>query len=114
MEVTLLCRSKTEYLQESFEKLRKFDLDKDGQRDIDQIVEILGSCGAKAKETLASTNAANIATGLEQIIAGATLIRSSFDQDKITALLREVGSAYSKITELTQLSITYVEEHGRR
>ena len=106
--------SVTEYLQETFEKLRQFDLDQDGQKDVDQVVEILGRCGAKAKETLASTKASDIAAGLEQIIAGATLIRNSFDRDKIAALLKEAADAYYKITELTQLSITYVKEHGRR
>jgi hypothetical protein len=104
--------SVTEYLQDTFEKLRQFDLDADGHKDVDQVVEILGRCGARAKETLASTNASNIAAGLEQIIAGVTLIQKSFDRDTVTAFLSELSTASSKITELTQLSITYVKEHG--
>jgi len=105
--------SLTEYLQESFEKLRQFDLDQDGHKDVDQIIQILGRCGAKAKEMLTSTSAADIAAGLEQIIAGTTLIQKSFDREKVAAFLSELSSASSKITELTELSITYVKEHGR-
>jgi len=105
--------SVTEYLQEKFDHLKQFDLDKDGQKDVDQIIAILGRCGAKAKETLASTNAPNIAAGLEQIASGVTLIRTSFDQAKVSEFLKELSTAYSKISELTHLSIAYVKEQGR-
>jgi len=105
--------SVTEYLQEKFEQLKQFDLDKDGQKDVDQVVAILGRCGTKAKAMLASTNAANIAAGLEQIAAGVTLIRTSFDQTKVSEFWKELSSASSQITELTKLSVAYAEEHGR-
>jgi len=105
--------SVTEYLQEKFHALRQFDLDQDGQKDVDQIVEILGRCGARAKETLAATDATAIAAGLEQIIAGVTLIQKSFDQKKVGDLLKELSTASAKITELTQLSIAYVKAHGK-
>jgi hypothetical protein len=104
--------SLTEYCQERFDKLKEFDLDQDGQKDVDQVIAILGRCGEKMKDTLASTNAANIAAGLEQIIQGATLIQKSFDQEKVNALLKEMSSAYSKISNLAELSIEYVKEHG--
>jgi Ca2+-binding EF-hand superfamily protein len=103
----------TEYLQETFNKLRQFDLDADGHKDIDQVIEILARCGARAKETLSSTDASGIAAGLQQIVAGVTLIQKSFDQETVTALLNELTTASTKITELAQLSITYVKEHGR-
>lgn len=102
--------SVTEYLQEWFQNLKQFDLDRDGQKDVDQIVQILGRCGTKAKETLSSTDAANIAAGLEQIINGTTLIRQSFDHDKVTAFLKELSQASAKITELAQLSIEHAKE----
>lgn len=103
----------TEYLQEKFDKLKQFDLDRDGKKDVDQVIELLGRCGTSAKETLASTDATAIAAGLEQIIAGVTLIQKSFDQKKVGDFLKELSTASSKITELTQLSIAYVKEHGR-
>jgi len=104
--------SLTEYLQERFEKLRQFDLDQDGQKDVDQVIAILGRVGESAKAMLATTDVSNIASGLEQIMAGATLIQHSFDQEKMSELFKEVGTASSKISELTQLSIAYVKEHG--
>lgn len=104
--------SLTEYLQEKFEQLKQFDLDKDGQKDVDQVIAILGRCGDKAKATLAATDAAGIASGLEQIVAGVTLIQKSFDQSKVSEFLKEISSASSKISELTQLSIAYVKENG--
>jgi hypothetical protein len=105
--------SVTEYLQEKFDQLKQFDLDKDGHKDVDQVVAILGRCGTKAKEMLSSTNAANIAAGLEQIATGVTLIRASFDQNKVSEFWKEICSASSQISELTKLSIEYVKEHGR-
>ena len=103
--------SVTEYLQEWFHNLKQFDLDRDGQKDVDQIIQILGRCGIKAKETLSSTDATNIATGLEQIINGVTLVRKSFDQEKVTALLKELSNASAKITELAQLTIEHAKQH---
>jgi hypothetical protein len=102
----------TEYLQERFDRLKELDLDKDGQKDVDQIIQIIGRCGVSAKAALASTDAANIAAGLEQIINGTTLIQKSFDQESVSFFLKELSSAFSKISQLTQLSIQYVKEHG--
>lgn len=100
----------TDYLQEQFEKLKQFDLDQDGQKDVDQIVEILGRCGSKAKETLSSTNVQGIAAGLDQIMKGMSLIQKSFDQEKVMALVKEVSAASTKLTELTQLTLEYVKD----
>jgi hypothetical protein len=105
--------SLTEYLQERFERLRQFDLDQDGQKDLDQIVALLGNVGSKAKETLASTDIANIAAGLDQMIQGATLIQKSFDQEKVTEFFKEVATVSAKLSHLAELSIAYVKEHGK-
>ncbi len=103
----------TEYLQERFEKLKQFDLDQDGQKDVDQIIEILGRCSVKAKATLDSTNFSNIAAGLEQVINGASLIKNSLDRETLSELGEELSIASKKLTVLGKLSIQYMKEKGQ-
>ncbi len=105
--------SVTEYLQERFEKLKQYDLDQDGQKDVDQIIEILGRCSVKAKAALESTNFANIAAGLEQVIAGAVLIKNSVDPQTMAELGEELSGASKQLTVLGQLSIQYMKEKGQ-
>ena len=103
----------TEYLHERFSKLKELDLDQDGQKDVDQIMLLLSRCGEKAKETLSATNIANIASGLDQIIQGASLVRKSFDEQKVGELIKELSNATSQIAKLAQLSIKYAKEQGK-
>jgi hypothetical protein len=102
----------TEYLQERFERLKQFDLDQDGRKDVDQIIEILGRLAEKTKDTINSTNFPNIASGLEQVLQGAAMIRNSLDQQKLEELGVELTDATKKLTALGQLSIKYVKEQG--
>lgn len=102
----------TEYLQAKFERLKEFDLDQDGQKDVDQIVEILGRCAGKAKEALDTTDFAAIASGLEHILRGASMIRASIDQQKLGELSSELTDATKRLTHLGQLTIAYVKETG--
>lgn len=102
----------TEYLQERFEKLKQLDLNQDGRKDVDQIIEIIGKCAIKAKETIDATNFANIASGLEQVMQGATLIGQSIDQQKLRELGVEIADASRQLTALGQVTIQYVKEHG--
>jgi hypothetical protein len=104
----------TEYLQERFEKLKQLDIDQDGHKDVDQVIEILGRCAVKVKETIDTTNFANIAAGLEQIFQGAAIIGSSLDKQKLTELGVEIVDASKKLTALGELTIQYVKERGDR
>lgn len=99
----------TEYIKERVSWLRQFDLDKDGQKDVDQIIDIVMRCGAILKDSLSSTNFPQIATGLEQIISGVTLIRDSLDKDKLAEMGKELSTGANKIGELAQLSIQYAK-----
>lgn len=99
-----------EYLQEKLEKLKEFDLDKDGRKDVDQVAAIVKRCSSLAKDAIATTDFSQIAAGLELIINGATAIRNSIDREKLTALSREAASGMSKVGELAQLTIQYVKE----
>lgn len=102
----------TQYLQDQFEKLKQYDLDQDGVKDVDQVIEILGRCAEKAKDTLDSTNFPNIASGLEQVLKGAAMIRNSIDQEKLSSLGAELTEASAKLTKLGELTIQYVKEQG--
>lgn len=104
----------TEYLQERFEKLKQLDIDQDGRKDVDQIVEIIGRCAIKAKATFDATNFAGIASGLEQVMQGATLIGKSIDQEKLKELGVEIADASRQLTVLGEMTIQYVKEHGDR
>lgn len=102
----------TEYLQERFEKLKQLDIDQDGRKDVDQVIEILGRCAVKAKATLDTTNFANIAAGLELMFQGSGMIANSLDREKLKELGVELSDATKKLTTLGEVTIRYVKERG--
>lgn len=104
----------TEYLQQKFAQLKELDLDQDGQKDVDQIIEILGRCADKAKETLDATDFPGVASGLEHILRGASMIRASLDEQKLGELSSELASASARLTHLGQLTIEYVKDMGEK
>ncbi len=104
----------TEYLQEKLARLREFDLDQDGQRDVDQVIEILGRCGEKAKTALSSTDFPKVAAGVEQIFDGLAMIRQSCNQEKLGDFFNEVSAASVKLNHLGQLSIRYIKDQEPR
>ncbi|MBY0548989.1 MAG: hypothetical protein K2W95_17080 [Candidatus Obscuribacterales bacterium] len=101
----------TDYVKEKIEWLKKFDLDQDGRKDVDQIIEIVVRCGQLTKESIDHTNFAQIAAGLDQIMTGASLIKSSVDQEKLAAMSKELGAAWHKLGHLAQLSIQYAKDN---
>ena len=105
--------SVTEYLEEKLEYLKTLDLDNDGQKDVDQIVEIVNRCGDAVKVVLDTTDFSKMATGLEQIITGTEMIGKSFDPEKVKVFGKEVKVAATKLGELTQLGIAEVKNHKR-
>lgn len=104
----------TDHLKEKLEWLKQFDLDQDGRKDVDQIVEIVVRCGQLMKESIDNTNFAQIAAGLDQIMSGASLIRKSLDQEKLTAMSKEVSEGWQKLGHLGQLSIQYAKDHPKQ
>ncbi len=100
----------TDYLKERFEKLKELDLDKDGQKDVDQIIVILNKAGVALKDALDSTNFNQMATGLEQIVGGVTLVKTSFDAVKVQAVASEVKEGAAKLMELAQLGVSEMKE----
>lgn len=105
--------SVTEYLEEKLEYLKTLDLDNDGQKDVDQIVEIVNRCGDAVKGVLDTTDFSKMATGLEQIITGTEMIGKSFDPEKVKVFGKEVKVAATKLGELTQLGIAEVKNHKK-
>src|SRR5215470_17612289 len=77
--------SARDYFLEKLEQIKKLDLDHDGHRDVDQIAAHLIELGKKLNEAVESTDFQKLATGLEQVVAGANLIGSSIDRQKMSA-----------------------------
>lgn len=102
----------TEYLQERFEKVKQLDIDKDGRKDVDQVIEILGRVAVTAKATLDTTNFANIAAGIELMLQGSGMIVNSLDREKLAELGQELSDATKKLTALGEVTIKYVKERG--
>lgn len=101
--------SVTEYLEEKLAYLKTLDLDNDGEKDVDQIIEIVKRCGRSAKTVLDTTDFAQMATGLEQIITGTEMIGRSFEPDKLKSFGKDLKVGVTKIGELTQLGIAEVK-----
>ena len=104
----------TEYLEEKLEYLKTLDLDKDGEKDVDQIVEIVKRCGRSAKEVLDTTDFPRMASGLEQIITGTEMIGNSFQPEKLKNFGKDLKEGVTKIGELTQLGIAEVKNQKHR
>lgn len=104
----------TDYLKERLEWLKQFDLDQDGKKDVDQIIEILARCGHLTKQSIDNTNFSQIAAGLDQIISGVGLIRKSLDQEKLTEMAKEVSQGWQTVGHLAQLSIEYAKENPKK
>ena len=103
----------TDYLKEKLEDLKKLDLDKDGQKDVDQVVEILKRCGRLSKDALAATDLPAVAGGLEQIITGATAIGKAVNTEKLGAAAKELGQAFKKLANLAHLGIVELKEREK-
>jgi hypothetical protein len=101
----------TDYLKERFEMLKQLDLDKDGHKDVDQIVAIVNRGGLALKDALDSTDFTKMATGLEQIVAGVNQIKSSFDAVKVQAVAKEFKEGATKLVELGHLGISEMKHH---
>lgn len=104
----------TDYVKEKIQWLKQFDLDQDGRKDVDQIVEIVMRCGQLMKESIDHTNFAQIAAGLDQIMTGASLIKQSVDQEKLSAMSKELGAAWRTLGHLSQLTIQYVKDNPKQ
>jgi hypothetical protein len=98
-----------DYLRERLEKLKELDLDQDGQKDVDQVVELLTHVGEKMRVAIEATDFQKLATGLEQVVSGASLIGSSVDKETLGAAVSESMIGMHKIGKLLQLGIAEVK-----
>jgi len=101
----------TDYLKERFELLKQLDLDKDGEKDVDQIVAIVNRAGVALKDALDSTDFTQMATGLEQVVGGVNMVKTSFDAVKVQAVAKELKEGGKKLCELAQLGITEMKDN---
>jgi hypothetical protein len=94
-----------DYLKDKLEKLKELDLDKDGQKDVDQIAELIVHVSSKVKESIESTDFAKLASGLEQVMAGATLIGSSVNREKLADACTELGVGLKHLGRMLELGV---------
>jgi len=103
----------TDYLKEKFENLKQLDLDKDGQRDVDQVMEILTRCGHLTKDALEATDLPSLAGGLEQMVNGAAAAGKAVDAEKLRAAATELARAFKKLAILAHLGIVELKEQQK-
>ncbi|MBX9687893.1 MAG: hypothetical protein K2X27_14400 [Candidatus Obscuribacterales bacterium] len=104
--------SVTDYLKEKFEKLKELDLDHDGQKDVDQLLEILENCGRLSKTAVQSMDFQKIAAGLDQVFSGLNTVVAAVDRDALGAASNELSKALVKLGALTQLGVREFREKG--
>jgi len=100
----------TEYLEERLAKLKELDLDKDGQKDVDQIIAILKKCAVSVKGVLDTTDLTRMASGMDQMIAGANMIGTSFDREKLMTVGNDLREGLSTLSHLAQLGLVELKE----
>ncbi len=74
-----------DYFHERLNELKQLDLDKDGQKDVEQMSALLVGLSEKVKDCIDSTDFQKLAGGLDQIISGAELVGASIDSQKLGA-----------------------------
>lgn len=103
----------SDFIREKLEVIKQLDLDKDGQKDVDQLAEIVARLALRLKDALAATDFPQIAVGLEQIMNGSQLIRSSIDKESLTILSKELREGLAKVGQLSRLSVQYVKDQQK-
>jgi hypothetical protein len=102
-----------DYFRERLEHLKQLDLDHDGRKDVDQLAELTMNVCDRVKEAVESTDFQKLASGLEQVIAGAGTVGASIDQDKLKVALGELGSGLTQIGKLLKLGIAEAKKETR-
>ena len=106
--------SARDYVRERIEKLKELDLDKDGQKDVDQIAILVNQLAEKVKLALESTDFQKLATGLEQVVAGAGMIGESVDREKLGEAGKEFATGLRELGKLLKLGIEEVKRQEKR
>lgn len=104
----------TEYLEERLAKLKELDLDQDGQKDVDQIITILKKCAVSVKGVLDTTDLTKMAAGMDQMIAGANMIGTSFDREKLKTVGGDLREGLTTLSHLAQLGLVELKEREPR
>ncbi len=103
--------SARDYLMEKLDKLKQLDLDANGQKDVDQITEVLMRAATKVKVSMESTDFPKLAEGIEQVFSGMTLIGSSVDREKLGDACTELGIGMKQLGHLLQLGVKEIKEN---
>ncbi len=102
----------SDYLKEKVAQIKTLDLDKDGVKDVDQMLAILENCTNLTKQAVATMNFQQIAAGAEQIMDGLHQVSSAVDREALKAVSIELGKGLHKLGDLAQLGIHEVRTKG--
>lgn len=105
--------SARDYLQDKIKELKKLDLDKDGQKDVEQIEGLLSQLGERVKESIESTDFQKLAAGVEQLMSGASLIGESVDRKKLGAALEKTGVVLKQLGALMKLGVSEIKSQEK-
>lgn len=103
----------TDHLKERLEKIKQLDLDGDGQKDVDQIVELLAHLSTTVQDAIDSTDFPKLASGFEQIMSGVSLIGSSADHEKWANTCIELGAGLKQLGHLLQLGVHEMKQNDK-
>ena len=98
------------YLHERLNELKKLDLDKDGQSDVDQCAELVVKIADKVKDALESTDFQKLGSGMEQVVSGVSQIGASVNQEKLGLACEELAAGLKALGKLLRLGIVEMKE----
>lgn len=104
----------TDYLKEKIEEIKQLDLDNDGRKDVDQMKEIVESCGAELKKVAQSMDFQKLAAGLDQIVSGVNIVATAVDGNSLQAAGAELLKGLKKAGQLAQLAIDEAKDASVR
>ena len=105
--------SARDYLRDRLNELKQLDLDKDGQKDIEQMAALLTGISEKVKDCLESVDFQKLGTGLEQITSGVRVVSASVDPQKLGTASDELIAGLTQLGKLLQLGIEEVKREGK-
>ncbi len=105
--------SARDYVKERLAELKQLDLDKDGVKDVDQIMAVVNRVGEKLKDSIESTDFPKLATGVEQVFTGLGLIGESVDRKKLAATCDDLAIGFTQLGKLLKLGVAEMKNQEK-
>jgi len=102
-----------DYLHGKLNELKELDLDHDGVKDVEQVRDALNRISVRLKEVVEATDFQKLATGIDQIASGTSLMLASVDRQKLKETNGEIMVGLKQLGKLLQLGIQEVKRDGK-